>query len=117
MSQIEAVLKVVIYLGVSMFFILSSPLSRLPNTPLLFLEGVKGAPGLIHMDKTVMSTCKLAPVGSRKVVRLSSATSLLGGVRVWSQVVDSPVQGLGGREHLLMEKKRLSQLGKGSKKN
>ena len=38
--------KVNSYLGVSMFFILSSPLSRLPNTPLLFLEGVKGPPGL-----------------------------------------------------------------------
>ena len=38
--------KVNSYLGVSMFFILSSPLSRLPNTPLLFLEGVNGPPGL-----------------------------------------------------------------------
>ena len=107
MSQKVEVLKAVIYLGVSMFFILSSPLSRLPNTPLLFLEGVKGAPGLIHRDKTVMSTCKLAPVGSRKVVRLSSATSFLGGVRVWSQVVDPPVQGLRGRKHLLMERKKV----------
>ena len=108
MSQIVEVLKAVIYLGVSMFFILSSPLSRLPNTPLLFLEGVKGAPGLIYRDKTVMSTSKLAPVRSGKIVRLSSATSLLGGVRVWSKVVDPPVQGLGGREYLLMERKRLS---------
>ena len=29
-----------------MFLILSSPLSRLPNTLLLFLEGVKEPPGL-----------------------------------------------------------------------
>ena len=34
------------YLGVSMFFILSSPRSRLPNTPLPPLLGVRGAPGL-----------------------------------------------------------------------
>ena len=35
-----------VYLDVSVFLILSSPLSRLPNTLLLFLEGVKEPPGL-----------------------------------------------------------------------
>ena len=36
-----------------MFFILSSPLSRLPNTPVLFLEGVKGPPGLLTSEHKV----------------------------------------------------------------
>ena len=38
--------SVIQYLGVSIFFILSRPLSRDPKTPLLFLLGVRGPPGL-----------------------------------------------------------------------